>query len=251
MISSNQDLARLFDAQYSDFTEDLPLWLTLAQRHGSPLVELGCGTGRVLCNLALAGYEVFGLDSNPAMLERAASHLNPQLASRVTLRQEDLRRFSIPKRFRLAIAPLNVLAELDDSDFMQALSAVRRHLAPKGILAMDLPNPAQSLLDPADEDEPLDCFVDAESGNPVQVSAQQRMVHGSDAVAVSWYYDELLPDGLVSRHRFEASYHLRAPESLLQLLAKAGYADVRLYGDYQCGAFDESSKRLIAVAASV
>ena len=251
MTSSDHDLARLFDAQYCDFTEDLPLWSALARDHGSPLIELGCGTGRVLLNLAHAGHEVFGVDSNPAMLERAAARLDRESASRVTLRQEDLKHFSIPRRFRLAIAPLNVLAELNDSDIMQSLATVRRHLEPRGAIAMDLPNPAQSLLDPADEDEPLDYFEDPETGNPIQVSARQRMNPGNKAVAVSWFYDELLPDGLVSRHRFEATYHLRSPDLLIPLLAEAGFADVGLYGDYRFGDYDDSSKRLIAVAVAV
>ena len=248
MTSSNQDLARLFDAQYADFTEDLPLWLALAERHGSPLIELGCGTGRVLLNLARAGHEAYGLDANPAMLARAASRLDTQLAGRVTLGAVDLRDFSLPKRFRLALAPLNVLAELSELHLLQALSAIKRHLKPKGVLAMDLPNPSQSMLDPADEDEPLDIFVEPESGNPIQVSAQQRDLPGNEAIAVSWYYDELLPDGVVSRHQFDATYYLRAPETIQRLLVKSGYADVSLFGDYEFGAYGESSKRMILVA---
>jgi trans-aconitate methyltransferase len=250
MTSSNENLARLFDAQYADFSEDIPMWLALARRHGSPMMELGCGTGRVLISLARAGYEIHGLDANPAMLARAASRLDPNTANRVSLHDGDLRSFSIPKRCRLALAPLNVLAELNDAHFAQSLATIKRHLEIKAVLAMDLPNPAQSMLDPIDEDEPLDFFVESESGNPIQISAQQRMLPDSEAVAVSWHYDELLPDGLVSRHQFENTYHLRTPETLKRLLTKAEYADVSLYGDYEFGAFGEPSKRMIVIATN-
>ncbi len=248
MTSANEDFARLYDAQYAEFSEDIPMWLALARRHGSPMIELGCGTGRVLISLARAGHEIHGLDANPAMLARAASRLDRNIANRVSLHDGDLRSFSIPKRFRLALAPLNVLAELNDAHFAQSLTTIKQHFGSGGVLAMDLPNPVQSMLDPTDEDEPLDCFVDPESGNPIQVSAQQRMLPDSEAVAVLWNYDELLPDGLVTRHKFEATYHLRSPETLKRLLTKAGYADVSLYGDYEFGTFGESSKRMIVVA---
>jgi SAM-dependent methyltransferase len=250
MTSPNEDLARLFDAQYADFSEDMPMWLALAQRHGSPLIELGCGTGRVLISLARAGHEIHGVDANPAMLARAASRLDRNLTDRVSLHDGDLRSFSIPKRFRLAIAPLNVLTELNDAHFAQSLTTIKQHLESGGVLAMDLPNPVHSMLDPTDENEPLDCFVDPESGNPIQVSAQQRMLPGCEAVALLWNYDELLPDGLVSRHQFEVSFHLRSPETLNRMLTSAEYADVSLYGDYEFGTFGESSKRMILIATA-
>jgi SAM-dependent methyltransferase len=247
--SSNEDFARLFDAQYADYDQDLPLWSALAQQCGSPILELGCGTGRVLLSLARSGYEIFGLDSNPAMLDLAAAKVDPDLAGLITLRRDDLREFSLPQRFRLAIAPLNVLAELDPEDFMSALAAIRQHLQPGGMLAMDLPNPAQSLLDPDDEDEPLDCFIDPESGHSIQVSARQRLLGEGTTVEVDWFYDELLPDGIVSRHQVETTYHLRDHETLRRLLFKSGFDDVSLYGDYELGAFADSSTRMIATAS--
>ena len=98
MPSTPADLARLFQSQYADFTEDLPLWLDLAQRHGAPILELGCGTGRVLSRLAEAGHAVTGLDANPAMLERAEKQIAPGASEQVTLLRADLRSFSVDQR---------------------------------------------------------------------------------------------------------------------------------------------------------
>jgi SAM-dependent methyltransferase len=248
MPSTPADLARLFHSQYADFAEDISLWLELAQRHGAPILELGCGTGRVLNHLADAGHAVTGLDANPAMLERVERNLPPGTTDIVTLLQADLRNFSIDQRFPLAIAPLNVFAELDDGDLSRALSTVGKHLAPRGVLALDLPNPPEALALPDDEDELLQTFIETETGHAVQVSAHHRLRLSGQTVVVTWHYDELLPNGMVSRHRFETTFHLRSPETLRRLLDESGYADVSFYGDYTFGALGEASKRLIVRA---
>ena len=61
-------IARFFDAEYADYMEDLPALQAYAQRTDGPLLELGCGTGRLLIPLARAGYAVTGVDLSPEML---------------------------------------------------------------------------------------------------------------------------------------------------------------------------------------
>ncbi|NTU82301.1 MAG: class I SAM-dependent methyltransferase, partial [Chloroflexales bacterium] len=63
--------ARYYDADFRDYLEDLPFYHELARRTGGPLLELMCGTGRVLLPLAEAGYSITGVDSSPAMLSIA------------------------------------------------------------------------------------------------------------------------------------------------------------------------------------
>jgi len=64
-------IARFFDAEYADYNEDLPALQAYAQRTGGPLLELGCGTGRLLIPFARADYAVTGVDSSAAMLQIA------------------------------------------------------------------------------------------------------------------------------------------------------------------------------------
>ncbi len=245
MTSSGSDFARLFHSQYADFYEDIPMWLALTRRHGAPVLELGCGTGRVLSHLADAGHEVTGIDSNPAMIALANEHLT---SGRITILDADLRDFSIARQFPLAIAPMNVLAELSDDDLLRTLCTVRDHLTQDGVLAIDLPNPDDALSFPGEDGELIQTFTEQESGHHVQVSAHHRLAPSGDTVIVTWHYDELLPNGMVTRHRFETTFHLRTPEILQSMLVQSGFAGVRLYGDYELGAFDKSSKRLIVEA---
>ena len=63
-------IARYYDAENTDKNDDVPLYLELAEEHGGPIMDIGCGTGRVMIPLARAGHEVHGIDNEPAMLVR-------------------------------------------------------------------------------------------------------------------------------------------------------------------------------------
>jgi SAM-dependent methyltransferase len=66
------------DVECGAYAADLAAWRDLASGAAGPVLELGCGTGRVALDLAEAGYEVVGLDHEPALLE--------ELSARATVR---------------------------------------------------------------------------------------------------------------------------------------------------------------------
>jgi len=143
----DETFARLFSAQYADFKEDLPLWLHLARRAGGPILEVGCGAGRVLRALADQGFEITGIDTSPAMLRRAGAGLPEGLRRRVRLVEQNVLALDLPERFRLILAPCNTLAGLPDDELVQALHNLRSHLLPKGKLAFEVPGPDQATGD--------------------------------------------------------------------------------------------------------
>jgi SAM-dependent methyltransferase len=244
----SSDFPRLFEAQYSDYDEDLPFWLSLASAVDGPALELGCGPGRVLLALARAGKTVDGLDNDSAMLDRARRHLTPDLAGRVRLHLADLRQFDLGRTFALALLPCSTFAHLTDADAASALAAIRRHLLLGGTLAIELPHPAESLFPGEKEDEPILAYLEPESGNPVQVDASQRFDSDLQRVDVTWHYDELLDDGRVLRTDIAASYFLRGPERMTSLLDAAGFPQAEFHGDYDRAPFAPDSPRLLVVA---
>jgi SAM-dependent methyltransferase len=241
------DFPRLLEAQYAGYTNDLPLWLSLAATSGSPVLELGCGPGRVLLALAQVGHEVYGLDNDPAMLQRLSRRLTPELSQQVHLHLGDVRSFELGRRFPLVLLPCNTLASLDDAEAACALDAIRAHLTPHGLLAAELPHPNEALAS-LDEDEPLTDFVEPETGNPVQLYARQVASPGSPFVDVLWKYDELLPDGQVLRTEVPTRYYLRAPEGMARMLSEAGFGSVQLHGDYDLSPYSPEALRLIVLA---
>jgi SAM-dependent methyltransferase len=242
--------AQLYDAYISQFDEDLPFWISLAQTSGSPILELGCGTGRVLLELAKSGFEIEGIDCDPAMLEIARSKLIPGFQDQIKLHIEDVRNFSISESFALIIIPCNTFAYFNQEESEQILKRSSSHLNPGGQLVIDLPNPAfgshpdaYDLLD--DETNLLSSFTSPRSKLPVQVSARSGKPSEASVVDITWFFDELRPDGQVQRFEHEIRYHLRSAQLMTKMLNRTGFNNVSVLGDYDSSPSTTNSQRLI------
>jgi ubiquinone/menaquinone biosynthesis C-methylase UbiE len=111
-------------------------WLDMAKRHGEPILELCCGTGRIGIPLAEAGFQVTGIDISASMLEEGRKRSN-----QVEWIQADVQSFKIHQQFSLIIFPLNSLGHLLNLDAVEnCLSCVRKHLKPEGRFVIDLEN---------------------------------------------------------------------------------------------------------------
>ncbi|UCE10633.1 MAG: class I SAM-dependent methyltransferase, partial [Candidatus Thorarchaeota archaeon] len=124
-----RDTARFYDA----FAEqpDEKLYLELAKRFGSPVLELACGTGRITIILARAGYEITGIEISPEMLEIAQEKLRllpRDVQSRVSLKHGDITDFKLDKKFAMIIIPWAFKYLLSTEDQLACLRQVREHL---------------------------------------------------------------------------------------------------------------------------
>ncbi|MCI0354856.1 MAG: class I SAM-dependent methyltransferase [Acidobacteria bacterium] len=139
--------ARHYDLDYAalGYADDIPFYVDLAAGAGGPVLEMGCGTGRILLPIARAGVRIHGLDASPDMLAvlRGALVREPtEVQQRVSLIEGDLRDASIEGRFALVTAPFRVVQHLLERDDQRAwLRNVRRHLAPGGALCFDVFQP--------------------------------------------------------------------------------------------------------------
>ncbi len=252
---SEQDfdsLARFYDLEFGAYGEDLELYRGFAARTGSPILEFGCGTGRVLLSLATAGYEVAGVDVSAAMLTRAREKLaaRPELAGRVRLVQADARDVALRERFALAFWAINSFMHLTSlGDQLRALRRAHELLRPRGLLLLDLFQPDLAQLLEADGRLLHDTtWPLGPSGRPVLRLSSRRHDQARQLLEVTYIYDELLPDGLCRRvvapfalrylHRFEAQL----------LLERAGFVVEALYGNYDLDEFTAESPRMIFVA---
>jgi len=112
---------------------DLPVWEELAGRSGGPVLDLGCGTGRVALHLARCGHSVLGLDSDPELvgaLKERAGELP------VEAETGDARDFDLATRFDLVLAPMQLIQLLAGAeDRLACLRRVAAHLRPGGLVA--------------------------------------------------------------------------------------------------------------------
>jgi SAM-dependent methyltransferase len=133
------------DVECGSYTEDLPLWRELAAAVAGPVLDLGCGTGRVALDLAERGFDVTGVDID----ETLATELSRRARARglsVEAVVEDARSLRLDRRFALVIAPMQLLQILGGAAGRAAmLRAVRRHLLPGGRFAAALADTAATL----------------------------------------------------------------------------------------------------------
>ena len=139
--------AALYDFEYRRRRADVTFYRRLAADRMAcappgPVLDLACGTGRLLVPLAHDGHAVVGLDRSPAMLARAAARvrrLSPSRRQRCLLVRADLRAFALRPRFALAVCAFHSVQHLStDSDLLRFLRAVRRSLRDDGWLAFDV-----------------------------------------------------------------------------------------------------------------
>jgi SAM-dependent methyltransferase len=172
------------------YVADLPLWEELAERAGDPILDLGCGTGRVLSHLARREYEIRGLDLEPSLV-----------ASLDDTEVGDAREFELGERFRLTIAPMQLIQLFADTEERKScLRCVAAHLHPAGLAAFaiveSMPEPmdaASPLPDTREVDGwvysslPIDAYVDA---NEIRVRRLRQLV--SPAGGLSEDVDEVV-----------------------------------------------------------
>jgi len=243
--------ARFYDLDLGAETEDVDLYLGFAKRIGGPLLEVGCGTGRLLLPLARAGYTCVGVDVSPSMLAIARRKLDAAgLAERATLVQADARQLALGESFGIAFVGLNSFMHfVDDRSQRNVLAAVRAHLHPRGSLILDLPSPDPTLLGETTGQLIHEWTrVCPETGRTVMKTRAQRVDTSAQMLDLLFVYDEIDFDGTVRRTAvpFQLRYFYRRELELL--LEMCGFAVEAVYGDYWLSEYTLDSPKLIVVA---
>lgn len=245
-------LPELYDLEHSEFDEDVGLYLNLAEAVGDPILELGCGTGRLLVPLAQAGWRVTGVDRSRPMLDRAAEELRRTAASaKVTLAQAEMDQADRAPGgpFGLIVVGLNGLMHLADPARQRAaLAAIRRALDPRGQLVIDLVNPDSATVTNADQSVVHEGRWTLADGSQVDKFSSRRVQRSDQLIETELWYDRVSPDGAVKRtlSSFPLRYVHRAEIELM--LELAGFAEWQVYGGYDLEPFDDGADRLIVTA---
>ena len=219
---------------------DERFYLEEAETTGGPVLELGCGTGRIALPLAVAGLEVHGLDASSAMLARAKQkreQLPAETAKLLHLHHGDMAGFEIERKFALifiAFRSFQILSTPEDQ--RRCLACVRKHLAPDGKVIINLFDPRYDAILPGRQEAVVSPreFTHPTTGNRVLVETLERVNEPLTQTFVErWRFTEINSVGETLRQeeeqlklRWTFRYEMR------HLVESCGFAVEAEYSDF-------------------
>ena len=238
--------------------QDVAFFVETARESDGPVLEVGCGTGRVLIPTARAGIEITGLDLSPHMLEVCRERLKAepeQVRARVRLVVGDMRRFELSQSFQLITLPFRPFQHLTTvEDQLACLGCLRRHLAQDGRVILDVFNPSLKALAKTNFGEEVSEEPEFSMPDGRKVIRRHRIVSRDEANQVN--YVELIyyvthPDGRQERlvQAFPMRYLFRFEAE--HLLVRAGFEVEQLYADYDKSPFGSKQPGELIFVAKV
>ncbi len=233
-VGSPYDAPELYDLLLDHLDFDLSYWTRIARESGGPVLDVGCGTGRVLVRLLEQGIDADGLDNATAMLDRARTRA-AAIGAKPRLALGDMRGFEMPRRYALVICAFNAFAHCDTTEEqLKALRAMRAHLAPGGSVALHMSWPRPSYWSEPDG-EPV---LELETTHPVSGHRLQMWdTRFKDPIAQRQHSKmeirELDAEGhVVATHRSETTQRWVYRWELELLFRVAGFARWEIAGGF-------------------
>lgn len=222
---------------------DREFWLKQVEEYGDPVLEIGCGTGRVSIPLAEAGFSVVGIDLSTSMLAQAR-----RKSDRVEWIQKDIRTFNLDRKFACILAPyyvINYLYELKDIEAV--LRNCKAHLKPNGKLILDLvhlpPQFWRELFEQEGAIETIREFAEPKTQQKIIVRFGEEydfkeQIH-SELISYHFSNGKVMSDRLDHRIYF--------PKEIETILKYNGFHIKRCFGNYDSTPFTVDSLRHILV----
>ncbi|MGB7724445.1 MAG: class I SAM-dependent methyltransferase [Dehalococcoidales bacterium] len=249
-------VSEFYDAMYQNLTRrDIEFFVDYATKADGKILELGCGTGRVLIPTATAGCEITGLDFSPYMLQKCrekVAELPEKVQKKIRLLQGDMTAFATGGKYALVTIPFRPFQHLITVAEQKAcLNCIRRHLQEKGKLVFDvfhtyLPRLVDTRF-----------FMEMAVGESLQLP-DGRLVKRTERTAafhhaeqyndIEFVFYVTYPDGRKERlvQAFPMRYFYRY--EIEHLLNLCGFTIVEFYGNFDKSAFIEASPEMIFVA---
>jgi SAM-dependent methyltransferase len=249
--------AALYDWEYRRRRDDVRFYRMLAGERGGPILDLACGTGRLMLPLLADGHVVVGVDHAPAMLERAAARvarLAPRRRRSALLVRADLRALPLaprgrPPRFAFAVVAFHGIQHLvGDGDLLRFLRRARAALIPGGWLAFDVFAPHADFLTQARAAGPerrwhRTLFRHPTSGAREAYTASHRFDPRRRTMVTTFHYQPLDGRGRArgtERHAL-LCHRLLQPREVADFLTRAGLELLQSWGDFHGAPLDAAS----------
>jgi len=227
-------LAEFWDLFRGDTStwDDRFFYLDAVKKHGQPVLDVGCGTGRILLDFMGQGIDIDGVDNSLemlALLRQKAEKLN----SHPTVYQQEMTELSLPRQYQTILVPSSSFQLLlDESLPPLAMARFFDHLLPGGALVM----PFMTLW---------------KEGDPLESEYTREVVRPEDSATIRrWQYSrynpeteledtidryEIIRDGKVisaEEHKQSPGTRSYTQEQAMTLYQKAGFKDIQIYSEF-------------------
>lgn len=238
---------------HQGIADDVSRYLEIAAKLQSPILELCCGTGRIAIPLARGGHRVTGVDISRGMLDQFAANLGRQpsdVAERIQLVEQNVIELDLPVRdFQLAIIAFNSLLCITDfQEQRRALRKVAEHLAPDGMLVLDVVNPLSLKIQGDPVPKPFFTRRNPHNGNTYTRFAMVSAFDEQHRQRLHGWYDEIASDGTLRREHYSLYWRPIFRHEMELMLAEAGFELVALEGGHHQEAYTAQSPRMFVQA---
>jgi ubiquinone/menaquinone biosynthesis C-methylase UbiE len=212
--------------------EDRFFYLEVVKKYGSPVLDVGCGTGRILLDFMQQGIDIDGVDNSPDMLARLHQKAE-KLNLHPTVYQQEMHELSLPRKYQTILVPSSSFQLLLDAALpLIAINRFYEHLLPDGVLVM----PFMTLWKQGDplESEFTREAIRPEDGATVRRWQYSRFDPDTDLEdAIDRY--EIIRDGKViasEEHKQSPATRSYTQEQAVALYQKAGFRDIQVFHEF-------------------
>lgn len=243
-------IAPFYDVEHAGFDEDIDLYLHYAEMQTGSLLELACGTGRLLLPLAAQGYTLVGVDSSQPMLDIARRRAQQEgLEARIMLAQQDMRSLNLGRQFSLAFIALGSFAHLVTRKAQQqALVAIRRHVTTGGTFILDISNADIRYMEHLSGQLLHLGTWTLDDGTMLTHLISPASSHSDHMLELTHFYDQHRQGGPVNRTIATSYLALIERTEMELLLEQAGFVVKDIYGGYDLNPFHRESPRMVVIA---
>ena len=243
-------IAPFYDIEHAHFDEDVSLYLNFAELSGGPLLELACGSGRLLVPLAREGYELTGIDNSKSMLHLAQHALDEAgVAEQCTLIQENMCTMSLGQKFRMAFIALGSFGHVcTRKEQRQALAVVHDHLTAGGKFILDISNADVRYMEQLSGQVLHHGTWKHEDGTMLSHFVSPASSPTQHLLELTHFYEEHGQGQAVQRTVITTHLYLFEKNEVELLLEEAGFEITDIFGDYEFSPFEHESPRMIFVA---
>lgn len=249
-LPSTFDDGEAYDLMVGGLSYGLDFYVTLARAAKGPVLDIACGTGRILLPCLQAGSDIEGLDLFEPMLRRlrtkaAALGLSPRL------HQADMSDFSLPRRFALVMIPFNaIIRNMTQEAQIRCLQLCREHLLPGGMLAFDTFFPALETVGLPPNTRVLEGEVPhPDTGLPMRMYDTRTFDRVAQVQHSVNEFELLAADGRVQAvYRSQVSSRYIYKHEMELLLRIAGFARWEIAGDFDRRPLTRETEPMIVLA---